>query len=84
MKLNLQKCVFGVTKGKLLGHIVNKDGIKIDTTEIKTITEMPAPETKKEIRGFLRNIQYISRFISQLTTISKPIFKLLRKDANRV
>ncbi|XP_042493217.1 uncharacterized protein LOC122072850 [Macadamia integrifolia] len=41
---------------------------------------MSPPQTEKEIRGFLGRIQYISRFISQLTTICEPIFKLLKKD----
>ena len=41
---------------------------------------MPVPKTEKEVRGFLGKIQYISRFISRLTTICEPIFKLLRKD----
>ena len=40
---------------------------------------MPVPKTEKEVRGFLGKIQYISRFISKLTTICEPIFKLLRK-----
>ncbi|XP_042519149.1 uncharacterized protein LOC122092913 [Macadamia integrifolia] len=41
---------------------------------------MSPPQTEKEIRGFLGRIQYISWFISQLTAICEPIFKLLKKD----
>ncbi|XP_042485794.1 uncharacterized protein LOC122066035 [Macadamia integrifolia] len=41
---------------------------------------MSPPQTEKEIRGFLGRIQYISRFISQLTAICESIFKLLKKD----
>ena len=40
---------------------------------------MPVPKTEKEIRAFLGRLQYISRFIAQLTPICEPIFKLLRK-----
>jgi hypothetical protein len=40
---------------------------------------MPVPKTEKEIRAFLSRLQYISRFIAQLTPICEPIFKLLRK-----
>jgi hypothetical protein len=32
MSLNLKKSTFGVDKGKLLGHIVSKDGIFINPT----------------------------------------------------
>ena len=41
---------------------------------------MPAPKTEKEVRGIIGRLQYISRFIAKLTTICKPIFKLLKKD----
>ena len=77
MKLNPQKCVFGVTKGKLLGYVVSQKGIEADPAKIKAIQEMPVPQTKKEIWGFLVKLQYISRFISQLTQTCEPIFKLL-------
>jgi hypothetical protein len=41
---------------------------------------MPVPKTEKEIRAFWGRLQYISRFIAQLTPICEPIFKLLRKN----
>jgi len=40
---------------------------------------MPHPSTGKEVQGFLGWLNYIARFISQLTTTCEPIFKLLRK-----
>ena len=40
---------------------------------------MPAPRTEKEVRSFLGSLQYISRFISRMTSVCEPIFKLLRK-----
>ena len=80
LRLNPKKCVFGVTSGKLLGHIVSQKGIEVDPDKVKAIREMPAPKTEKEFRGFIGRLQYISRFIAKLTTICKPIFKLLKKD----
>ena len=41
---------------------------------------MPAPRTKREIRGFLGRLRYISRFIAKLTDICEPIFRLMRKN----
>ena len=80
MRLNPKKCTFGVTFGKLLGHIVSERGIKVDPDKIKAILDMPVPKTEKEIRGFLGRLQYISRFIARLTDIYEPIFRLLRKN----
>ena len=80
LRLNPQKCTFGVTVGKLLGFLVNDRGIEVDSSKIKAILEMPTPKSEKEIRGFLSQLQYISRFIAKLTSTCEPIFKLLRKN----
>ena len=53
LRLNLNKCTFGVTSRKLLGHMVSERGIEIDPNKIKAILDMTVPRTKKEIRGFL-------------------------------
>ncbi|MEF8696030.1 UNVERIFIED_CONTAM: hypothetical protein ORL81_27485, partial [Bacillus cereus] len=79
MRLNPQKCTFGVTSGKLLGYVVSNRGIEADPSKIKAIIEMPPPKTEKEIRGFLGRLQYISRFISKLTSKCEPILKKLKK-----
>ena len=80
MRLNPKKSTFGITSGKLLGHIVSDHGIEVDPEKIKAILDMPAPRNEKEIRGFLGRLQYISRFIARLTDICEPIFRLLRKN----
>ena len=80
LRLNPKKCIFGVTSGKLLGHIVSQRGIEVDLDKVKAIREMPPPKNEKEVRGFIGRLQYISRFIAKLTTICEPIFKLLRKN----
>ena len=78
--MNPKKYTFGVTSGKLLGHIISERGIKVDPEKIRAILDMPALRTEREIRGFLGILQYISRFIARLTDICEPIFHLLRKS----
>ena len=78
--MNPKKCTFGVTSGKLLGHIVSEQGIEVDLEKIRAILDMLAPRTEREIRGFLGRLQYISCFIARLTDICEPIFLLLRKN----
>ena len=53
LRLNLQKCTFGVTVGKLLGFLVSDRGIEVDPSKIKALLEMSSPKSEKEIRGFL-------------------------------
>ena len=80
LRLNPQKCTFGVTTGKLLGFLVSDKGIEVDLSKIKAILEMPPPKIEKEIKGFLGRLQYISQLITKLTSTCEPIFKLLRKN----
>ena len=79
LRLNPNKCTFGVRSGKLLGFIVSEKGIEVDPAKVKAIREMPEPRTEKEVRGFLGRLNYISRFISHLTATCEPILKLLKK-----
>ncbi|XP_070054955.1 uncharacterized protein [Nicotiana tomentosiformis] len=81
LKLNPAKCAFGVPSRKLLGFIVSRRGIELDPTKIKSIWDLLPPRTKKEVMSLLGRLNYISRFIAQLTTTCEPIFKLLKKDA---
>jgi hypothetical protein len=39
-KLNPEKCVFGITKGKVLGCLVSTKGIEASPDKIKAITQM--------------------------------------------
>ena len=80
LRLNPNKCTFGVRLGKLLMFIVSEKGIEVDPSKIKAIQEMPVPETEKEVHGFLGRLNYISRFISHLTATCEPIFRLLKKS----
>ena len=56
LRLNQKKCVFGVTSGKLLGHIVSERGIEVDPDKIKAIQEMLVPKIEKDVRGFIRKL----------------------------
>ena len=41
LSLKPTKCVFGVARGKLLGHVVSKEGIAVDPDKVKAILEAP-------------------------------------------
>ena len=50
---NLKKCAFAVHELKFLGHIVGKDGIKVDPAKIEVIKKWPVPKTLSELNLFL-------------------------------
>ena len=67
LRLNPSKCTFGVRSGKLLRFIVSQRGIEVDPDKVRVILEIPHPCTEKEVQGFLGRLNYIARFIFQLT-----------------
>jgi hypothetical protein len=64
--------------------VVGNNGIEVDPNKVKAIQVMSAPKTEKEIRSFLGCLNYIARFISQLTVTCEPIFRLLLKKNPKV
>ena len=73
LSLNPAKCVFGVSSGALLGHIVSKDGIAVDPDKVKAILEAPAPTTAKALSRFLGQIRWHSRMLRYLADLATPL-----------
>ncbi|KAH9291048.1 hypothetical protein KI387_044177 [Taxus chinensis] len=78
--LNPEKCVFGVTGGKLLGYIISSRGIDVDPTKIRAVLKMVPPSDESGIRSFLRKLGAIRRFIPDLSFAIHPINNFLKKD----
>ena len=49
LRLNTEKCVFGVPSGKLLGFLVSHRGIEANPEKVKAIEDMSPPQTLKEM-----------------------------------
>jgi hypothetical protein len=78
-KLSPDKCVFGVTAGKLLGFLVSCQGIEANPEKIRTIEAMWPPARIKDVQKLTGCLAALSRFISRLAERALPFFKLLRK-----
>ena len=66
IKLNLEKCVFGVPRGMLLGFIVSEHGIEANPEKISVITRMGPIQNIKEVQRVMGCLTALSRFISCL------------------
>ena len=75
--LNPEKCVFMVRQGKILGHIVSRNGISTDFEKIKIIIELPRPKNAKQVQGFMGHCGYYRRFIYIYAVIARPLYGLL-------
>ena len=81
MRLNPEKCTFGVRAGKFMGFYLTERGIEANPDKCRAVTEMRTPSTKKELQKLNGMIAALSRFISNAAFKSLPLFKLLKKEA---
>ena len=82
--LNWEKCHFMVNQGIVLGHVISNKEIKVDKEKIELISKLPSPTNVKTVRKFLGHAGFYRRFIKDFSKISKPLYKLLEKDAKFV
>ena len=80
MKLNPNKCAFGVTAGKFLGFMVSQRGIEVNPEKIRAIMELEPPRTVKEMQSLNSKIAALNRFILKATNKCLPFFRTLRKS----
>jgi hypothetical protein len=78
LKLNPEKCVFGVKKGKFLGCLVSMKGIKANPNKIEAILRMEPPNTKKGAQRLAGRLASLNRFISRSAERNLPFFEILK------
>ena len=79
VKLNPEKCVFGVPTGKLLGFLVSEHGIEANPEKIKTIEHMHKPARLRDVQKFTGCLASFSRFLSRLGERALPLYQLMKK-----
>ncbi|XP_075112531.1 uncharacterized protein LOC142182266 [Nicotiana tabacum] len=81
MKLNPEKCEFGVLAGKFLGFLVSNCGIEVNPAQIKAIEEIPDILTsKKEVQRLTERIPALGRFVSKSLEKCFKFFSSLKKQ----
>ena len=80
LTLKPSKVQFGPKEVKYLGHILSKDVIRIGEDSIKAITDLPTPKTIKELRSVLGMINFVRKFIPDLSTVIAPLVELTQKE----
>ena len=82
LKLNPEKCVFGVRRDKLLGCMITERGIEANPEKIEAIRQMKPPTTKKEVQKLTGRLASLNRFISRSAEKCLPFFKALKGSGN--
>jgi hypothetical protein len=58
ISMNLKKCIFFSPFGVLLGHIVCKQGLLVDSFKIAIIVDLPRPTSVRQLRIALGHTGY--------------------------
>jgi hypothetical protein len=53
LKHNLEMCIFGITKGKVLGCLVSTKGIEANPDKIRALIQMQPPQSRKDVQKFV-------------------------------
>jgi hypothetical protein len=78
LKLNLEKCVFRVKKGKFLGCLVSTKGIEANPSKIEAILRMELLKSRNGAQRLTGRLTSLNRFISRSGERNFLFFKVLK------
>jgi len=72
------KCHFNQREVAYLGHIVGRDGVKVDPRKIQAVAEWQVPQDQHQVRSFLGLANYFRRFVQAYSSLVRPLTDLLK------
>ncbi|XP_057417380.1 uncharacterized protein LOC130711680 [Lotus japonicus] len=80
MRLNPEKCSFGILGGKFLGFMVTSSGIEVNPDKCKAIVNMKSPSNIREVQRLTGRLAALSRFLPKAGDRAVPFFACLKKN----
>lgn len=80
LKLNLEKCVFGVRTRKILVFLLTERVIEANSDKCAAIINMKSPASIKEVQQLTGRMVALSRFLSASGDKRYPYFSCLKKN----
>uniref|UniRef100_A0A3P9JCS6 ribonuclease H n=1 Tax=Oryzias latipes TaxID=8090 RepID=A0A3P9JCS6_ORYLA len=78
LKLNRAKCKFKQREVRFLGHIIDEAGVRADPQKVTGIENFPQPQNVTELKRFLGMVNYLAKFVPELSTVAHPLYELLK------
>ncbi|XP_013407627.1 uncharacterized protein LOC106171724 [Lingula anatina] len=82
LKLNFDKCQVRQPRVQYVGHILTAEGLSPDPEKMRAITKMTPPTDKDGVRRILGLVQYLAKFITNLSQVDAPLRALLKNDVS--
>ena len=76
------KCSFNQTEIKFLGHLVGKDGLRVDPAKVEVVKNWPIPKDATQVRQFVGLTNYFRKFIQNYSSIASPLMDLTKKGTD--
>ena len=80
LTLNEGKCEFRLPRLTFFGHEVTKKGVEPSEEKVAAIRHADRPQNASEARSFLGLVQFVSKFVPDLSSIAEPIQRLTHKN----
>ncbi|XP_037811309.1 uncharacterized protein K02A2.6-like [Lucilia sericata] len=72
-KLSPEKCEFFRKEIKYLGHVIDKNGLRMNPEKVRNITEIPYSNNVKDFQAFLGVVNFYRRFLPSVSTMLNPL-----------
>lgn len=72
-----EKCEFYKDSITFLWYVISQQGVEMDSSKVKTVTDWPEPTTIKELQWFLGFAKFYRRFIHSYSSMASPLTSLL-------
>ena len=80
LRLNADKLKLKMTQVPYIGHLLTREGLRVNPKKVKSIEEMPAPKDAKAVQRLLGSVNYLAKFVPHLSNTMQPLRRLLDKD----
>ena len=80
LRLKPTKCAFGLPEVKILGYVLNKNGIQANPDKVKAIAQLKPPTTVKQVRSLIGTCNYYRSSLNKFATITEALVALTRRN----
>ena len=80
LKINPDKTTLFTNKAKILGHIIDNNGVQLPPEYLEKIRNLPQPKSPKEVQVLLGLLNWCANFFPYMSTYVKPFTSLVKSS----